>query len=188
MRLSRKAKWSSAGVGVLILLYTAFEFWPFRFRSASVCDQCGAMKLTVVWQLPHSERWLSTRSRIESTTFSCYLESLGLLPAHSHHWLFVEGAGNGVRIDFGEGSGLVGSVHSPLVVRFLELVKQYGEPDEYSKFLRLTLDRNLSPMVQGLAASVASKRFSNREQYRAWMSDDETAAIDREIEKAKQKR
>ena len=187
MKLSRKVKWCSAGVGCLILLPAVVAFWPFRFGYDSVCSQCGAIRSTAEWHVPYSERYLFTYSVVETTPVSRYLTSSGLVTAHSHHWLFGHGGGNGVRCALGDGDKIRATVMSPKAARFLALTREYGGREDTTKVLRFTFDPDLSPMVLNLADFVPTNGFSGRDQYRSWISD-QAWFIEQAVELAKQNR
>jgi hypothetical protein len=188
MRLSRKTKWCSVGTGgVVVLLFAAFLFWPFRFDYYSVCSLCGARQYTTEWQLPHSRQTLFDNSTVETTPLSRYLTSSGTVSNHSHAWLFGHGGGNGILCAIGAGDDIRGSVESPEVVRLLVFSKQYGDQGEASKFVRYILDRHMSRTMLRFAITVPTNGFSGREQYHSWIAD-QAEIIDDALEAAKQDR
>jgi hypothetical protein len=143
------------------------------------------MQKTTEWQLPWGRQTFFARSEIEPTPLSIYLARSGTVTAHSHQWLFVHGGGNGIKCALGDGDELVGTVMSPNVVRFLMFSGHYGEPEETGKLLKMAFDRDASHTIQGFATLVPTNGFSNREQYRAWISD-QRPYFDDLIETAKQ--
>lgn len=169
MKLFGTRKWLMGGCGLLVLAAT-FVFWPYIFCYDSVCSQCGAIKQTTEWHLPNSD-YSFTHSSIEQTPLSTYLTSAGIVGAHSHHWLFGHGGGNGIRCALGDGDQIRATVESPEVVRFLALGRQFGDPEENSNFLRYAFDRDISRGVCFIARSVPTNGFATREQYRAWMAE-----------------
>lgn len=186
MRYSRRFKWV-IGLGGLLILVAAFALWPFRFYYDSVCSQCGAIRWTTEWQLPHSEHSFFKRSTVERTVLSSYLTSSGIVGPHSHQWLFGHGGDNGVRCALGPGDGIRTTVMSPAVVRLLAFSRQFGEQSESSNFLRFGLDQDISPAIRSLAASVPTDGFATRDQYRGWFSNQKWL-IDDALEVARKER
>lgn len=173
-----KGNWICVIIVWAILLPIAVVLWPFRFSYDSFCTHCGAEQFTTEWQLPGCDWTFFRISSVKATPLSQYVTSSHLAEAGSHDWLFAHGGGNGVRCALGSGDRLRDSVQSANLVRFLQLVREFGGEAESKEFLRLALDPEASWKVSQAGLFLPENGFSTVSDYRSWISEN-----DLEIEK-----
>ncbi len=121
---------------------------PFGYHS--VCDQCGLSRQTVNWQLPFTECTFFTRSTESETPLSTLLLTNGIVPVHSHHWLFATGAGNGVRCAIGPGRHIRSTIESKEFATLILVLHQRGQAAFRDRILRVAFDPRSSDRVRAL--------------------------------------
>ena len=99
------------------------------------------------------------------------MESLKLLPAHEHDWLFVSGRGNGIYLLLGEGHPISWSLHSRNTGEFVKDILKWTDRDSVNLWLNRMRDPNYSRMCQALANASRLETFTNRVQWETWIAD-----------------
>jgi hypothetical protein len=169
-----KPKWFPKGLGVVFMFAAVFVLFQFCFSYVSVCTECGAEEHTQEWKLPGTDWTVFKQSSVHATSLSRYLASSGLVATHTHKWLFAAGGGNGVTCAIGEGRHLWQAIRQPNSAGLLESIRTYDGPEAALKFLRLELDPAVSrrgPLM--MIVSYPTNGFSNKEQYHAWLLDND---------------
>jgi hypothetical protein len=169
-----KPKWFAKSLGVVLIFAAAFVLYPFCFSYVSVCAECGAEQHSQEWKLPWTDWTVFKHSSFHATPLSRYLSSSGLVAAHTHNWLFAAGGGNGITCAIGQGRHLWQAIRAPNSARLLESMRTYDGPEAALNFLRLELDPAVSqrgPIM--MIALFPTNGFSNKEQYHAWLLDND---------------
>ena len=157
------------GFAALLALLAGWYYGQFEYRE--LCGTCGRARWCVDWQIPATRHtYYSTRVERE-TPLSGTLESLKLLPAHEHDWLFVSGRGNGIYLLLGEGHPISWSLHSRNTGEFVKDILKWTDRDSVNLWLNRMRDPNYSRMCQALANASRLETFTNRVQWETWIAD-----------------
>ena len=132
----RLAFWVAASLAAVVGL--GILAGPFRY--ASVCVQCGAIQRTVEWRIPITDLHVFSRSVESETALSRVLLTNGIVRAHSHHWLFAQGAGAGVKCAIGRGRHVYPAVHRDSFAAVVLALHRRGKVAVRDRLLRGVFD------------------------------------------------
>lgn len=150
------------------------------FGYSSVCKHCGRWRHTQEWQVPILGIPLVWYSSESQSPISRVLAERGLVPPHSHEWLFCHGGGNGICCALGRGHNLASTINSEKVARLIEDVDELGGPAERKRLIELIFDEEHSREATRIAGLLPERRFADQDEFRDWLNQwakyDENAA------------
>lgn len=149
--LTQKQRWLAIGAFAVLAAGLTFTLMAGPFRYLSVCDRCGASRLTADWQLPLTSFTVFSRSTEKESPLSRVLLTNGIVAAHSHHWLFASGGGNGVRCAIGQGSHIRPAAESEEFAATVLALHKRQQIAFRDRILRGALDPDTSRLFQGLS-------------------------------------
>ena len=153
MKIFTARPWRAAiGPSVGLAILAAFAHLYGRFGYTSVCDRCGALRETTQWQVPFTDITLFERSTESDSALSRVLLSRGIVPSHSHHWLFANGGGNGVLCAIGSGRHLRFTLQSEKVAALVRMLHERGQLSVRDRILRDVFNPDLSRVFPALCS------------------------------------
>lgn len=161
-----------AGSATIVAVATIIQFF-FTFSYTSICTACGSIQHTTEFHIPFAGvTYWHSRSETE-TPLSKIIAKHQLAPAHSHSWLFANGAGGGVTCAIGEGRHLYGAVQSSEVASFVDAVATYEGHVNANQWLNRLLDPKRSQNALNAIhfAGVPDVSFTNQPQFEQWKKD-----------------
>jgi hypothetical protein len=138
-----------------------------RFRSFSICDVCGSIEDETRIQLAYSSTTLFMSRTERQTPLSALVTGRGIVPPHTHQWIFGQGSGNGVRCALGPAHSLLGSTSAESAM-FLRAVDDYRGRDEAVQWIAILLDGHRFPRAETLGRTSPPQVFGSREVFDAW--------------------
>lgn len=141
------------------------------FRSYSICGDCGEFQHTTEWRIPFVDKTYWTTQSTSDSPLSIVVKRYGLVPSHSHHWLFVEGYGTDRSYAIGNGANLLGSVNAKYVADFLDCACKCDEKYFAQAWLKLTLDPATSNEARHAIPEIPKGGLSDRIAFEKWWHD-----------------
>ena len=168
--LSTKQRWGAIVVFAAFATALTFTLIAGPFGYASVCDKCGALRSTADWQLAWTQFTVSTHSTQSDSPLSQVLLTNGIVPAHSHHWLFAHGGGNGVRCAIGPGGYVRSTAKSEEFAALVLALHQRGQTAFRDRVLRGAFDPATSHLFCSLTFS-APKAMKSATEMQDWIAE-----------------
>jgi len=162
-----KKKWILVGLCTLSALFIVLLTCLARFSWSAICDKCGAEKDTTAWQVRSTEFTVFHSATERETPVS---RALSVGP-HSHHWIFAQGGGNGVRCALGSAHMVQFTVASHEVARLIEALNKYGEKSFEDKLLTNLFNDETTFLVRTLP--VTANGFTNASELHIWIAEHE---------------
>jgi hypothetical protein len=168
--LTKRQRWVAIGVFAVIATVFTFTLITGPFGYSSVCDKCGASRHTTDWQLPLTDLTVFTYSTESDSPLSRVLLTNGIVPAHSHHWLFSVGGGNGVRCAIGPGRHIRPAAGSEEFAAIVLTLHQRGQIDFRDRVLRGVFDPRTSELFWRLGFN-APKTTTSATEIQGWIAE-----------------
>jgi hypothetical protein len=168
--LSRKQRWVAIGVFAIFATVLTFTVIAGPFGYSSVCGKCGASRHTTDWQLPLTDFTVFTHSTESASPLSRALLTNGIVSAHSHHWLFAQGGGNGVRCAIGQGMHIRPAAESEEFAELVLMLHQRGQIAFRDRVLLGVFDPDTSDLFRRLSFS-APKATMSAAEMQGWIAE-----------------
>lgn len=98
-------------IGFTVLFLLAYVLFDGPFGYSSICTQCGMRRFSRDWFVPFTPLKVGTVNAEAATPLSTVLHEKQIVPAHTHRWLFIHGAGHGAMCAIGNGSRLLNATN-----------------------------------------------------------------------------
>lgn len=168
--LTAKQRRTAIGLFAALVLLVTFTLISGPFGYSSVCDRCGALRRTTNWQLPLTEFTVFSSSTEADTPLSRVLVTNSIVPPHTHHWLFGQGGGNGVRCAIGPGRHIRPAAESDEFAALVLALHQRGQIAFRDRVLRGVFDPDTSHLFRGLSFSSHADTMSAAEM-QGWIAE-----------------
>jgi hypothetical protein len=167
--LTPKQRWTAIGLFAALAFLLTFIVLGGAFVSALVCETCGAARHTKEWKVVGTDLTVFRHSTESTSPLSRVLLTHGIVPAHSHQWLFAHGAGRGVKCALGEGRHIRQAAESEEFAGLVLILHQRGEKDFRDRVLRTALNPHTSRLFPGLCFN-APKLDASDAEMEGWIA------------------
>lgn len=184
--LATKHRWAAIGVFAVLATVATFTFIGDPFRYSSVCDRCGAFRRTTNWKLPLTEFTAFSHSSESDSLLSRVLLTNSIVQPHTHHWLFDNGGGRGVKCAIGPGRQIRPAVDSKEFARLVLTLHTQGLISLRDRVLQGALVPETSHLFHGLSFSTP-KDPTTAAEMQSWFSE-QSENLDEMVAEYKKKR
>jgi hypothetical protein len=168
--LPQKVRRAIIGVFAMVATTATFTFIAGPFRYASVCDKCGAIRHSSDWQLPGTDVTIITFSKESDSPLSRVLLTNGIVQTHSHHWLFAQGGGHGVKCALGTGRYILFAAESKEFAALVAVLHKQGQMAFSDRVLRVVFDPDTAGLFRNLSFDAPTVEMSASEM-RIWIAE-----------------